>query len=179
MRMILWLLLAVPLFGFTYNQLQLNAQAAIFPKLLLLNKYPDTLFVDGKIRFAIAYEPQDILTATALKEQMDRLYPGRLEGFPFEVSLVSFDRIPAVPGISALYVLHTDTPLSAVASAAQTNGIATFVYDVGDLDKGFLFGLTLERRTVIYLNRAMLTVYGIDFMDPLYQIVRFFDEKTP
>lgn len=179
MRMLLCLLLAIPLFGFTYNQLQLNAQAAIFPKLLLLNKHPDTLLSDGKIRFTIAYEPQDILTATSLKARMERLYPDQLEGFRFEVSMVPFERIASASRSSALYILHTDTALSATASMAQAHKITTFVYDVSDLGKGFLFSLVLERRTVLYLNRAMLAVYGIEFTDPLYQIVRFFDEKAP
>jgi len=178
MRMILWLMLAVPLFGFTYNQLQINAQASIFPKLLLLDKHPDTLLVDGKILFVIAYEPEDVLTASRLKAQMEQLYPGHIEGYPFEVKTVTFDRIDTSLNASALYVLHSEKSLQTASNVARDKGIVSFVYDIADLDKGYLFALTLERRTVIYLNRAMLPRYGITFADPLYQIVRFVDEGS-
>ena len=168
----------VSLQAMQYNPLQLNAEAMIFPKLLLLKKDPSSLLVDGRIRFCILYEPEDRTTAEYIRTRLRERYPETLEGFPFEAVILPYSELGADPHVSALLMLHADQAIGMAVAFAQKNGIVTFAYDSSYLEKGLLFALGIERTMVIYLNRDALSRYKIQFSDALYQIVRFVDGNT-
>lgn len=44
-----------------------------------------------------------------------------------------------------------------------------------NLKNGFLFSLMLEKSTILYLNKENLYIKKVDFVDSLFQIVRFID----
>ena len=179
MRILVLLLLGwVSLQAMYYNSLQLNAQTIIFPKLLLLKKDPASLLVDGRIRFCILYEPEDRAVALHIKARLQRLYPGTIEGYPFEATMLQYGEINADTHVSALLMLYAGKGVEQAVAYAQKHGIVTFAYDPAYLRKGLLFALGIERATVIYLNRDALSKYGIQFSDALYQIVRFVDENA-
>ncbi len=175
--LLLSILLSTLLFGVSSNPLLLRAQASIFPKLILLAKEPKTLLVDGAIVFAIVYEAADIVTARKLKELMQQQYHGQIEGFPFKVVLLQYSELDKTLKASAIMALHSDKQITKPAELAIKKSILSFVGDAADLKKGYLFALNLERSTVIYMNKPMLSAYRIEFSNTLYHVVRFFDEN--
>jgi hypothetical protein len=158
-----------------YNTLQLNAESIIFPKLLLLKKEPESLLIDGRIRFCILYEPEDRAVASHLRTRLRRLYPGAIEGYPFEVTMIQYNEVASGTKASAFLMLYSDSRMKQAAAYAREHGIVTFAYDVASLKNGLLFALGIERTTRIYLNREALSEYKIEFSEALYQIVRFVD----
>lgn len=176
----LWLLIvlvAIPVFGFNYNPLLLKAQASIFPKLLMLAKEPEKLLVNKDIVFAIIHEEEDFESALQLKNLMESEYAGRIEGYPFRIDLIEYEKLNDRLEASAVIALHSEVFLHKLAQLAIEKKIVSFVGDAVDLKEGFLFSLNLERSTVIYMNKPMLPHYGVEFSDTLYHVVRFFDEN--
>ncbi|MHC3993352.1 hypothetical protein ACXWTF_00825 [Thiomicrolovo sp. ZZH C-3] len=171
----LLLLLCTSGFALHYNTLQLNAETIIFPKLLLLKKQPESLLIDGRIRFGIVYEAEDRAVASKLVKRLQRLYPGTIEGYPFEATMLQYRELGPGTKASALLMLHSETQMRPAAAFAKAHGIVTFAYNMASLKQGLLFGLGIERTTRVYLNREALSEYGIEFSESLYQIVRFID----
>lgn len=173
--LMLLMLLWSSLSAMHYNTLQLNAETIIFPKLLLLKKTPESLLVDGRIRFCILYEPEDSAVASRLTARLQRLYPGTIAGYPFEATMLQYDEIGTGTKASAMLMLYSETQIQKAAAYAREHGIVTFAYDAASLKNGLLFALGIERTTRIYLNREALSEYKIEFSEALYQIVRFVD----
>jgi hypothetical protein len=176
----LWLLIvlaAMPIFGFNYNPLLLKAQASIFPKLLMLAKEPEKLLVNENIVFAVIHEEEDFESAWQLKNMMEEQYGGYLEGFPFRIVLIEYEKLNDTLEASAVIALHSEAFIHKLAQLVIKKKIVSFVGDAANLKEGFLFSLNLERSTVIYMNKPMLPYYGIEFSDTLYHVVRFFDEN--
>lgn len=176
----LWLLIvlaAMPIFGFNYNPLLLKAQASIFPKLLMLAKEPGKLLVNKDIVFAVIHEEEDYESAWQLKKLMEEQYEGHLEGYPFRIVLIDYEKLNDTLEASAVIALHSEKFIHELAQLVIKKKIVSFVGDAVYLKEGFLFSLNLERSTVIYMNKPMLPYYGIEFSDTLYHVVRFFDEN--
>jgi len=56
--------------------------------------------------------------------------------------------------------------------------VISFSYDINNLNKGIMFSLSIEKSTVIYLDKDALFTRKIDFVDALLQIVRFVDRTN-
>jgi len=176
----LWLLIilvAIPIFGFNYNPLLLKAQASIFPKLFMLVKEPEKLLIQKDVVFAIIHESEDFESAWQLKNMIEEQYDGRLEGYPFRIDLIEYEKLDDTLQVSAVIALHSEVFIQKLAQLVIKKKIISFVGDVAHLKEGFLFSLNLERSTVIYMNKPMLPRYGVEFSDTLYHVVRFFDEN--
>ncbi len=180
MRLIVAVLLCwMPLWGWQYDRLLLQAEISVFPKLLLLSKNPGRLLVGDRILFVIAHAPEDRAVAEELKAGM--LADGaRLEPYPLDVRLVPFDAIGNVEACSAVFALHAPREKGYRDSVrtAVLHGVPSFIYDVAYLGEGFLFSLNIEREAVIYFNASEQMRYGITFSPALYQIVRYYDENS-
>jgi len=176
----LWLLIvltAIPIFGFNYNPLLLEAQASLFPKLLMLAQEPEKLLVKENIVVAIIHEAEDIESALKLKSLMEEQYEDAIEGYPFTIVLLEYSKLNEDMEVSAVIALHSEKYLNKLAQLVIKKKIVSFVSDAAYLKEGFLFSLNLERSTVIYMNKPILPSYGIEFSDTLYHVVRFFDEN--
>jgi hypothetical protein len=158
--------------AYSYNALLLKAQAAVFPKMLLLDKKLSEKLINGKIVMTIVYEEHDLFSALELKKLMIDNYGETLEKYPFEIKMIEYSDVSAQMRSTALFLLNSERDLSQLASRAMANGVITFVYSNADLRKGFLFSLVIEKSTVIYLNKRVLQHLDVDFVDALYQIVR-------
>lgn len=175
--LLLSILIGTSLFGAGSNQLLLRAQAAIFPKLILLVKEPKNLLVDGSIVFAIVYEAEESASAAGLKLLMEQQHKGQIEGYPFKVILIQYSELKQTLEASAVMALPSKKHIDEPAKLAIKKKIISFVGDAAYLNRGYLFSLNLERSTVIYMNKPMLPYYGIEFSNTLYHVVRFFDEN--
>lgn len=170
------LLLSNLAYGYSYNELLLKAQSAIFPKILLLDKKLDEKLVNGKIVYVIVHEAGDYDTAIQVRRQIQKQFDHQLEQYAFEIKLVDYKEISDELQATAIYALNSEKHLRSVANIAISKGIVTFSYDIANLKNGLLLSLMVEKFTVLYLNKKMLQNYHVDFVDSLYQIVRFTNE---
>ena len=161
-------------FGYTYNDLLLKAQTAIFPKLLLLDKQLNDKLVNGKIVYTIVYRENDYNKALEVRDLVDAYYKKNLDQYGFEITLVEYSDVSDNMNATAVYALNSDEGIDKLAKLATSKGIITFAYDIAALKDGMLFSMVVEKTTVIYLNKKILQRYNVDFVDSLYQIVRFF-----
>ena len=168
-------LIVIPVFGFNYNPLLLKAQASIFPKLFMLVKEPDRILVKKDVVFAVIHEEEDFESAWQLKNMIEEQYDGRLEGYPFRIILIEYEKLDDTLEASAVIALHSEKFIQKLAQLVIKKKIVSFVGDAVDLKEGFLFSLNLERSAVIYMNKPMIPYYGIEFSDTLYHVVRFLD----
>jgi hypothetical protein len=167
------LLLPPSLWSYNYDTLLLKAQASLFPKLLQLDRKIGQKLVDGKMRCLIAYEPADETVAFKIVELMRRAGGGST---PLEVIAMPYGAIDGQTRATAIYTLRSESQIARIGEIAMRHAIITFTYDLTDLKQRMLFSLMLEKDTVLYLNKSELEHYDIDFVDELYQIVRFIDE---
>jgi len=161
------------LFGYSYNDLLIKAQSSIFPKILLLDQKLDQKLVDGKIVYTIVCENNDYHMAEKLRDAMNKRYQNRLGGYPFEVNIVPFSKLTAQTKATAVYALNSDAGIDKVTHLAKTSGCMTFAYDIVNLQRGVLLSMMVEKSTVLYLNKKGLQSHNVDFVESLYQIVRF------
>ncbi|MCF6201830.1 MAG: hypothetical protein L3J42_06900 [Hydrogenimonas sp.] len=164
------------LWGYTYNELLLDAQSRIYPKLLMLEEKIVHKHDKKPIVFTVVYEPEDRLVAERIVEKIENYYDHSLGGVGFEVDMATFDELDSLLHADALYLLKGDeSSVKKAVEFANRNGVPIFVYDFKDLDEGALFALTIEQSTVIYLNRKALHRANVSFDSALYAIVRFID----
>ena len=166
-------LLTSTLFGYSYNDLLIKAQSSIFPKILLLDKKLDQKLVEGKVVYTIACEDNDYQTALQVQELLNKHYQNRLGQYAFEVQVVPFSKLSAETKTTAVYALNSEDGIEKISRIAETAGFMTFSYDIDNLKHGMLLSLMVEKSTVLYLNKQGLQNHNVDFVDSLYQIVRF------
>lgn len=164
-------------FAYSYNALLLKAQTAIFPKILLLDKKLTEKLIDDKILFSVIYEKSDLFTALEVRELLMAHYGKTLDKYPFEIKMIEYSEVSPDIKSTAIYLLNSGRDMRKLAGTAMEKGVITFVYDNANLKEGFLFSLMIEKSTVIYLNKNVLQNSDVDFVDALYQIVRFANDK--
>lgn len=166
------------LFGYNYNDLLLKAQASIFPKIMLLDKKLEEKLVNGKIVYTIVYDKDDYDTALEVNEYIEANHQGHFDEYEYSVNLVEFSDLSDETEATAFYALNSNENIKKVANIAKNKGVVAFSYDIDNLKKGLLFSLMLEKSTVLYLNKENLHIQKVDFVDSLYQIVRFLDKDN-
>ncbi|WP_457592218.1 hypothetical protein [Hydrogenimonas sp.] len=166
------------LWGYTYNELLIDAQSRIYPKLLMLEEGIAARHKDKPVVFTVVYAPEDEFVAERIVEKIETYYDHSLGGIPFEADMATFDEVDLELHSDAFYILKGDVEdIRKTVEYALQKKITVFVYDYKDLKEGALFALTIEQTTVIYLNRAILQKAGVLFAPSLYSIVRFVDAE--
>ena len=176
--LILILMLSSLAFGFNYNDVLLKAQISIFPRILLLDKEMESKLVDGKIVFTVVYEDRDHDTALDIAKKIEESYKGKFEEYEYIINTVKFSDLNNETQATAFYTLNSSNNIAKVANIAKEKGIVAFAYDTNNLQEGLLFSLVFEKSTVLYLNKESLVANKIDFVNTLYQIVRFIDKDN-
>ncbi len=179
MRIVLFILMLSSLaFGYNYSSVILKAQSSIFPKIMLLDKKLEEKLINGKIVYTIAYDKSDYHTALHISELINEKYKGKFGKYEYRIDLVDFADISANTEATAIYALYSDEHIKKVSSIAKDKGIVSFSYDIDNLKNGLLFSLMLEKSTVLYLNKDNLYINKVDFVETLYQIVKFIDKNN-
>ncbi len=174
----LLLIVTTLLFGYNYNELLLKAQASIFPKIMLLDKKLEDKLIYGKIIYTVVYDKSDYNTALEVIKFIDESHKGYFDKYIYEINLVEFGNLSSETMATALYALNSEDSINKVADIAKEKGIVAFSYDINNLKKGLLFSLIIEKSTVLYLNKENLYTQKVDFIDSLYQIVKFIDKNN-
>lgn len=170
---LIFFILTATTFGYSYNETLINAQAAVFPKILLLDKKLDKKLVQNKIVFIIAYEEADSVTATNLQTLLVNRYKNSLSNYIFDVRTVEFSKISKDIEATAIYALNSQTNIQNLSKICASKGIITFAYDINNLKDGLMFSLMLEKNTALYINKENFKNSMIDFVSSLYEIVKF------
>lgn len=168
-----FLILSATLYAHTYNKMLIKAQALIFPKILLLDKKLNQKMIDNKIVFIIAYEKGDHATATSIQNIVSEHYKDFLSLHILETKIMEFTEISKETKATAIYALNSDTKVNNLSKICSSKGIVSFSYDINNLKNGLMFSLALEKDTVLYLNKENLNKHTTDFVDSLYEIVKF------
>ena len=179
MRLLLLYFLFVPLlFGYSYDELLLKAQASIFPKIMLLDKKIEKKLIKNKLVYTIVCDESDYETALHVKQYIDNKFKGHFDRYPYEVQIVDFSHLGMQTPASAFYVLNSSKEnIAKVAKIARKKGVITFSYDLENLKEGLLLSLLIEKSTMIYLNKENLRD-DVDFVSFLYQMVKFLDKDS-
>ena len=170
---LLFFILTASLYGYTYNETLLKAQAAVFPKILLLDKKINNKLINNKIVLIIAYEESDNITATNLQNILLKRYKNTLSNYTFETKTVEFSKISKDTQATAIYALNSQRYIKGLSEISASNGIITFTYDINNLKSGIMFSLVLEKNTALYINKENFKTNKIDFVNSLYEIVKF------
>ncbi len=170
--LILLVLLVSALHAYSYNELAIKAQSTIFPKVLLLDKKLTDKLVDGKIVFTIVCEARDLPIAQKLRKSMKAQYDSHLAEYALEIKVMLFSEFTDKTKATAVYLFNSDTDIERVTRLAKSSGYMTFAYDIINLQHGVLLSLIVEKSTVLYLNKKGLSTHDVDFVEPLYQIVK-------
>ncbi len=174
----LYLTLVNLLYANNYNDVLLRAQASIFPKIILLDKKLEDKLIDGKIVYTIVYTKSDYQIALETGKSIDANYNGHFDKYQYKINLVEFSDLSKETQASAIYALNSNTNIKKLAKIAREKGIVSFSYDLENLKQGLLFSLSLEKSTVLYLNKKNLDTKEVDFVDSLLQMVKFIDKNN-
>jgi len=176
---VLYFIFAKLLFAYNYDDLLLKAQSSIFPKIMLLDKKVKNKLVENKLIYTIVYGNNDYETALHVKKYIETTFKGHFEMYPYEINVVDFEHLDTATKSSAFYVLKSSKEnIEKVARIAREKGVGSFSYDIDNLKHGLLFSLIIEKSTVIYLNKENLDTQNIDFVDFLFQMVKFIDKNS-
>lgn len=179
MRILIMILMLTSLvFGYNYNNLLLKAQASIFPKIILLDKKIEDKLVNGKVVYTIVYDKDDYKTARKVRDLIDANHNGHFDKYQYKINLVEYSNLSTKTQATAFYALNSDKNIHKIATITREKGIVAFAYDIANLKQGLLFSLMFEKSTVLYINKENLYTNKIDFVDSLYQIVRFLDKDN-
>lgn len=166
-------------YGYNYNDLLLKAQASMFPKIMLLDKKLDDKLIDEKIIYTVVYDKADYDTALKIRDFIDTKYNGKFDKYLYKIELVEFSQLTDKTKSSAIYVLEaSDKIIKKVANIAKNKGIASFSYDMKNLEKGLFFSLMIENSTILYLNKKSLYTQKVEFVDSLLQMVKYIDKDS-
>ncbi len=174
---LLLIIFSVTLFGYEYDKLLLKAQSNIFPKLILLDEDISKKVLNKEIVFCIVYHQSDYIKSMQIKETIEKRYKKSLEGYKLKIVLKRFDEVKDDKNINAYYILQGESlAIKSVCDIAKKRKIPTFTYDPFYFADDVLISLAIHNNSVIYLNKKVHKLYGINFVDVFYQIVRFWDD---
>lgn len=176
--LLLHLILSSMLYGYVYDKLLLTTHAVILPKLMMLDKNFDEKTVDGTVKFSIVYEEEDKDTALWFTDIVRKNYHNRIGNHPFQVDIVSYNDVNLSLGATAYYALNSPSHLTELYKTASSKERIIFAYDLSSLSssEGALITIMNEKKTKIYLNKAMLSHYQVNFVPMFYQIAEFINE---
>lgn len=176
---LIYLFLTSLAFGYNYNELFLQAQASIFPKIILLDKKLENKLINGKIVYTIVYDKKDYLIALEIKELIDANYKGKFDKYAYKINLVEFSNVTNQTQITVFYVLNSsEKEIQRIANFAKEKGVISFSYDENNLKNGLLFSLVLEKSTTLYLNKKYLDTRKVDFVNSLLQMTKYVDKEN-
>lgn len=170
-KLILSLLMSVLAYGF--DELLIEAQSSVLPKIALLDKEIQKKLVGGKLHIIVAHEPADAEYAKEIAQKITQNSGGKAGGVAVVVTAVEFSQLPKTSA-SAVYILGStsDANVKKAAGVAMQKKIVSFSYDKTDLKNGVMLSMWIERTAVIALSRSVMKDSGIQFVDAFYKIAR-------
>ncbi len=149
----------------------LNTHMKIIPKIMVLD-----LKVASKSNtalLAIVYETNHKKLAQNVADEINQNYNGRVGNLNFIAIPVNVDDLFMRKDITFVYLTSmSNRSVDKIASWAVVSTIPTFSYNLSDLEHGILGSITIERSTIIYINKNVLKEGKFKFNDALFQLAK-------
>jgi len=169
-RFLFTLIFALAAFG--YDELLIDAQSSIVPKIALLDKDIQKKLVNGKLQIAIVHDVDDNEQAKEIVSKMNANNAGKVGAYALRAVSVEFSQL-SKNDASIIYILRSsDINIKKAVALARQKGVISFVYDKADLSSGAMLSMSIERSAVITLKRSAMKESGIQFAESFYKIVR-------
>lgn len=156
-----------------YDHLLLKAQAAMFPKIMLLDREVVSKAIQQRYEIAIVYEEIDVLTAQSLQAMIRKKYQNKLGSYPLIVRIYPFQEVVQKPLATAYFVLQgTNENIKALSDWAAKQNRLLFSYDYREFQQDALLSVLLKEKTYVYMNKRAIAQYNIEFQPVFYKIVK-------
>lgn len=168
----LWLILSfLSLLIHAEDSVLLNAHIKMIPKIMVLDLKTGSKSTNTLL--AIAYESNRKELAQNIADEINQIYNGKVGNLNFVAVALSVDELLTRNDLSFVYLTTLSSrSVDKVAAWGLSNSIPTFSYNVSDLEHGILGSITIERSTVIYINKNVLKEGKFHFNDALFQLAR-------
>lgn len=171
-RLLLFLVLALSS-AKAEDQLLLNAHIRMIPKIMFLDTQVSSHNTGDKAILGVIYAGNRKSSAKKIAEDLNSYHNGKVGSFPFIAIVLSVDELLARNDIALAYLIEmNDSSVKRVADWGVSHSVPTFSYDPNALDLGVLGSISIERTTVIYLNKHVLKSAKFRFHSSLFQIAK-------
>lgn len=171
-RLLLFFLIVFPT-AKAEDQLLLNAHIRMIPKIMFLDTQVASHNTGDKVILGVVYAGKRKSSAKKIAEDINSYHNGKVGSFPFIATAISADELLRRDDIACAYLIEMDdSSIKRVASWGISQSVPTFSYDPNALDLGILGSISIERTTVIYLNKQALKSGKFHFNSSLFQIVK-------
>jgi len=170
MRLLVLILLAI--FAFGHDQNQLNIQAKVFEKTLLLDsKIEEKLSSANNAKIVILYDESEEMDAIRLK----RYLVDHAKNDPLlksiKIRLIKYKEFNQERALAYYFLESSDKEsVHAIAAYAVKSGIITYSYNPDYLAYGVMLSLKIEQKTYPVINPEAILESGIKFKPILIRI---------
>jgi len=173
LRLLLLSFCLVP-FLFAENSLLLNTQIRMIPKIMALNTDILRKSISSDIIIGVISDSKGLSSEIATK--INNYYKGQVGNLKFTAEAITTNELFARRDLSFVYLLDASqsTVVQTIALTKEKK-IPSFVYNITDLPLGALGSISIERSTVITLNKNTLKSGNYHFNTALYQMVRWIE----
>ncbi len=169
-KLLIFLLLSIASFG--YDELLLEAQSSVLPKIALLDKDIQKKLIGGKLQIVIACDAVDMELAKETAQKIMTTTGAKAGAFGLNVLAIEFSQL-AKASASIIYILNSnDTNIKKATQIASQKKIVSFAFDKTNLKNGVMLSMSIERSAVITLSRSVMKESGVQFVDSFYKITR-------
>ena len=169
----LFIMLPCLSWGGAYDPLLLRAQASIFPKIVLLDRNLTKKISENEVVITIISTDQDELVAQDLKNHIGAKYGSYLGDMSLRINVVTFDNFDRELLSTAYIILQgSESEFEGVVAHASGQGRIVFSYSYTDFRNNSLISLYVKEKTYIYVNKATVQLYGINFLPIFYKIIK-------
>jgi len=159
-------------FAFAYDDILLDAQIRVLPKIALLDKDLSKKLIDNKVVLVIARDKDDSDEAKAIAEKILSNTGGILGSYRLKVVVSDFANL-SKNDMSLLYIMDSsEANIKKAVQVAREKDVVSFTYSREALSMGATLSLQIERNTVIMLNKNSVKDSSIRFVDSFYKIIR-------
>lgn len=155
------------------DPLLLRAQAAIFPKIVLLDKDLSEKTTGNVIVIKIVHAPGEKENALEMRQLIEAEYRNNLGGNQLRVETLPFDEFDGQAPATAYILMSGPAAIhQKITQYASGHRRVVFSYDYKDMKNNSLVSLLMKEKTYIYLNKSAMQQYDIRFLPLFYKIVK-------
>lgn len=155
------------------DPLLMRAQAAIYPKIILLDKDLGEKTAANVVVIKIAHASADRESALEMRRLIEKEYQNNLGGNPLRIETLSFDEFDGQAPATAYILMSGPAAVhQKITQYASGHHRVVFSYDYKDMKNNALISLLMKEKTYIYLNKAAMQQYDVRFLPLFYKIVK-------
>lgn len=155
------------------DPLLLRAQAAIFPKIILLDKDLGEKTAANVVVIKIVHASAGKESALEMRRLIEKEYQNNLGGNPLRVETLSFEEFDGQAPATAYILMSGPASLhQKITQYASGLRRVVFSYDYKDMKNNSLVSLLMKEKTYIYLNKGAMQQYDVRFLPLFYKIVK-------